>query len=130
MPKKRDKDPIWRSQATYTTAEVVQLITDPRIPVERRVRYAYKALAGMRHGEVAALAIQQIDFTATPLPRINVVRAFNSAKGKIKSTKTEDTHAVPMHPPCRRSPWHGSGTGASATGATRGPMTCSALPAR
>lgn len=27
-----------------------------------------------------------------------MVRAFSSAKGKIKSTKTEDTHAVPMHP--------------------------------
>src|ERR1700753_3432716 len=38
LPKKREKDPTWRSQATYTTAEVVQLITDPRIPVERRVR--------------------------------------------------------------------------------------------
>jgi integrase len=98
LPKKRDKDPTWRSLATYTTTEVMQLITDPRIPVERRVRYAFKAIAGMRHGEVAALAIQQIDFTASPLPRINVVRAFSSASGKIKGTKTEDTHMVPMHP--------------------------------
>jgi len=62
------------------------------------VQYAFKALAGMRHGEVAALAWRAIDYTAEPLARINVVRAYNSATQKIKTTKTEDGRAVPMHP--------------------------------
>jgi hypothetical protein len=55
LPKKRDKDPTWRSQATYTVHEVERLISDSAIPVKRRVQYAIKALAGMRHGEVADL---------------------------------------------------------------------------
>jgi integrase len=98
LPKQRDQDPTWRSQATFTVGEVERLISDPAIPVERRVQYALKALAGMRHGEVAALAWRAIDYTAEPLARINVVRGYNSATGKIKTTKTEDGRAVPMHP--------------------------------
>jgi integrase len=55
LPAKVDEDPEWRSSATYTTREVEQLISDPRIPVERRMQYALKAIAGLRHGEVAGL---------------------------------------------------------------------------
>jgi integrase len=98
LPKQRDQDPTWRSQATFTVGEVERLISDPAIPVERRVQYALKALAGMRHGEVAALTWRAIDYTAEPLARIHMVRAYNSATGQLKTTKTEDGHAVPMHP--------------------------------
>jgi integrase len=98
LPKKRDKDPTWRSQATYVTREVEQLISDPRIPVERRVQYALKSIAGMRHGEVAALTWRRIDHDAQPLARINIAEAFDSKTRRVKSTKTEDTRAVPAHP--------------------------------
>lgn len=98
LPKKHDKDPAWRSQATYTVHEVERLISDPAIPPERRVQYAIKAIAGLRHGEVAALRWRELDYAAEPLPRINVVRAFNSSTGQIKTTKTEEGREVPMHP--------------------------------
>jgi integrase len=98
LPKKRDKDPTWRSQATYTVSEVKQLISDASIPVERRVQYALKALAGMRHGEVAALSWRAIDHEVEPLGRINVELAYDSKTRRIKPTKTEDTRPVPIHP--------------------------------
>ena len=53
LPTKVDADPEWRTEATYTVNEVERLISDSLIPVERRVQYALKALAGLRHGEVA-----------------------------------------------------------------------------
>lgn len=102
MPSKIDADPEWRSQATYTVHEVQQLISDARIPVERRVQYALKAIAGLRHGEVAALCWRHIDRTAEPLARINVVQAARKlnkpTRTIIKSTKNGETRAVPLHP--------------------------------
>lgn len=98
LPKKQDKDPTWRSQATYTVNEVERLISDARIPVERRVQYALKAIAGLRHGEMAALRWRYIDHDAAPLARINVMESYDSATQTVKGTKTGDTRAVPMHP--------------------------------
>lgn len=97
LPKKIDKDRNWRAQASFTTGEVERLISDPAIPVERRVQYALKAIAGMRHGEVAALRWRSIDYTAEPLARINVTEAYNSRTRTIGPTKTGDARAVPMH---------------------------------
>ncbi len=98
LPKKVDADPEWRSKATYTVREVERLFSDTAIPVERRVQYALKAIAGLRHGEVAALCWRHLDYTAEPLARINIVQSWDSVKREIKSTKTEETRAVPMHP--------------------------------
>lgn len=98
LPKKRDKDPEWRSQATYAVCEVERLISDPAIPVERRVQYALKALAGLRHGEVAALHWRHYDQTAEPLGRLTIAVAYCSHKRRIKATKTEETRSVPVHP--------------------------------
>ena len=98
LPKKRDKDPEWRSQATYAVREVERLISDPAIPVERRVQHALKALAGLRHGEVAALCWRHYDPTAEPLGRLTIAVAYCSRTRRIKATKTEETRAVPVHP--------------------------------
>ena len=98
LPKKVDLDPEWRGQATYTTAEIEMLISDPRLPRERRVMYGLKALAGMRHGEAAALRVRNIDFDAVPLKKITVAHSFQSPTGNVKSTKTQETRTIPMHP--------------------------------
>ncbi|MGN6108753.1 MAG: tyrosine-type recombinase/integrase, partial [Kofleriaceae bacterium] len=98
MPAKVDADPEWRGLATYTTREVETLITSVLIPVIRRVSYALKSVAGLRHGEAAALCVRHLDFDAVPLGRIRVVQAFSTRHSKIKSTKTEVTRDVPMHP--------------------------------
>lgn len=97
MPEKVDADPTWRSQATFTVREVERLISDERIPIERRVLYAIKAIAGLRHGEVAALTFDKIE-AAEPLSRLKVELAWCPRTKRIKRTKTGDTRAVPIHP--------------------------------
>src|SRR6202142_1169651 len=55
LPKKGEKDPDWRATAIYDRDEIALLIFDPRVLQDRRVLYALKALAGLRHGEAARL---------------------------------------------------------------------------
>lgn len=98
LPKKVDKDPEWRLNATYTTHEVERLISDPVIPPERRVQYALKAIAGLRHGEVAALRWRHIDHSYEPLGKLKVVHAYNSRKKVVKRPKNEEPRDVPIHP--------------------------------
>lgn len=98
LPTKVDKDPEWRAQATYTTEEISILIGSGLVPIERRVQYALKALAGMRHGEVAALRWRHIDTTAQPLGRMTIAVAYDSHACEEKRTKTSTTRQVPIHP--------------------------------
>jgi integrase len=93
LPAKVDKDPEWRALATYTTREVEQLISDEQIPVERRVQYALKAIAGLRHGEVAGLRWRHHDPTLEPLGRLVIATSYDTGR-----TKTEVTRRVPVHP--------------------------------
>lgn len=98
LPVVEDKDPEWRANATYTIPEVEQLISDDRIPVERRVMYALKAIGGLRHGEAAAVRWRSYDPTMEPLGRLLVAEAYDSRKCKLKSTKTKVPRRVPVHP--------------------------------
>lgn len=91
LPKKVDKDPSWRATAIYTRAEVESLISDARIPEDRRVLYALKALAGVRHSEAAGLTWRQYDPTLDPLGRVALER-----------TKTQVPRSVPVHPTLAR----------------------------
>jgi integrase len=86
LPKKLDKDPSWRRQAIYTRAEVEQLISDDRIPIDRRVLYALKFFTG-RHSEVSGLTWAQYDSTAKPLGAL-----------AIDFTKSDVPRAIPVHP--------------------------------
>lgn len=98
LPKKVDKDPEWRGLATYMTSEIEQLISEPTIPVQRRVMYALKALAGLRHGEAASVCVRHVDRSLEPLAKLKVVQAYDSRNNVVKSTKTEETRDVPIHP--------------------------------
>jgi integrase len=91
LPKKADKDPAWRAGAIYTRDEVERLISDPRIPEDRRVLYALKGTAGLRHGEAAGLRWRQYDDLAEPLGAINLAK-----------TKTGVPRRVPVHPTLAR----------------------------
>lgn len=86
LPKKVDKDPTWRHEAIYTREEVEQLLSDERVPYDRRVFYAIKFFTG-RHGEVASLTWRQYDATAKPLGSIN-----------LGVTKSGVPRRVPVHP--------------------------------
>jgi integrase len=91
LPKKADKDPAWRSGAIYTREEVERLISDTRIPEDRRVLYALKGVAGLRHGEAAGLRWGQYDEKADPLGALNLAK-----------TKTGVPRRVPVHPTLAR----------------------------
>lgn len=93
LPAKVDKDPEWRSAATYAIDEVKQLISDVKVPRIRRVQYALKALAGLRHGEVAGLRWRNYDATLKPLGLLVVASSYDTGR-----TKTEVTRRVPVHP--------------------------------
>lgn len=86
-----DKDPEWRQGAMYSREEVVRLLTDPQLPIDRRVIYAIAALSGLREGEIAGLRWRHID-DAEPLPRMLVAHSYDSV------TKTDQPRSVPVHP--------------------------------
>ena len=98
LPKLRDKDPLWRATAVFTREEIELLIASPSVLPDRRVVHALQALAGLRHGEVAALRWSHYDGDARPLPRLLVAFSYSSRQLKVKVNKTETTRPVPVHP--------------------------------
>ncbi len=93
-----DKDPEWRQSAVFTRGEAETLISDPRIPLDRRVVYAFGLLAGMRPGEAAALRWRHYDTARRPLGMITVALSYSTHKGTTGRTKTETVRHVPVHP--------------------------------
>jgi integrase len=91
LPKKVDKDPAWRATAIFTRPEVEQLISDVRIPEDRRVLYGLKGIAGLRHTEAATLRWRQYDAALEPLGALNLER-----------TKTGVPRRIPVHPTLAR----------------------------
>jgi len=87
LPKKVDKDPDWRATAIYDRAEIQTLIFDRRLLQDRRVLYALKALAGLRHSEAARLRWSHFNQRLEPLAGLNL--------GK---TKTGVPRSIPVHP--------------------------------
>ncbi len=93
LPPKVDKDPEWRAEAMFATSEVERLISDSDLPVERRVLYALKAIAGLRHGEAVGLRWRHYDPTMEPLGRLVIATSYDTGR-----TKTDVTRRVPVHP--------------------------------
>lgn len=97
LPEKRDADPTWRRASVYTRAELVVLLTDERIPEDRRVYYALGFLAGLRAGEIAGRRWRDVDEDATPLGRLTVASQADSKTGH-RPRKTGDVVEVPIVP--------------------------------
>lgn len=93
LPANVDKDPEWRAGAIYEREEIVALLSDSRIPVDRHIVYAIKGLAGLRHGEVAGLRWSNFKSQMKPLGQIVVARSYDNQR-----TKTGVTRLVPVHP--------------------------------
>lgn len=102
LPTKRDADPLWRAGAVFARSEVEALISDERIPADRRTLYAVLFLAGLRFGEAAALRLRAYDREARPLGRLEVVASYSTARGETGPLKTArhgiDRREVPVHP--------------------------------
>ena len=98
LPGKIDRDPLWRPGAVFTRDEVESLISDERIPEDRRVVNALLFLAGLRFGECAALRWRVYDPSVEPLGKLVVATSFNVKKHAEKSVTTERPREVPVHP--------------------------------
>jgi integrase len=98
LPKKIDKDPTWRPTAVFTKAEVEQIISDERIPEDRRILYTLLFLAGVRFGEASALRWRAYDRETRPLGRLLIATTFDTKTHKEKPVKTERPREVPTHP--------------------------------
>lgn len=95
LPASRDKLPDWRESALYTRAECEALISDERLPQDRRTLYALLWLAGLRFGEAAALRWQDYDRDEA---RLTVGRSYSTQRGAVGPTKTGAKRLVPVHP--------------------------------
>ena len=88
------------TMATYTAREVEQLISDARIPVERRVPYALKAIAGAaaRRGRRAALAPLRSDARAARAPgdRHELRHRSYQDRGHAARVATLDGELLPL----------------------------------
>ena len=98
LPKKADKDPAWRAGAVFTREEVEALLSDTRVPLERRILHAMWFCAGLRRGESAARRWRDYDNTLEPLGCLLVATAYNSKRKVVKDTKSEVPRRIPVHP--------------------------------
>ncbi len=93
LGKNVDKDSEWRKSAVYTRVELEQLVSDVRIPLERRVMYGLEGIGGLRHGEAAGLRWRHIDTTTKPLGQLQIATSYDQGH-----TKTWVTRYQPIHP--------------------------------
>jgi integrase len=97
-PKQVDKDPLWRQGARFTLPELVQLIADPRVPLDRRVFYAIGFLGGLREGEISALRWRSYDPQRRPLGCFSVGASYTRKNKREKTPKSSRPREVPVHP--------------------------------
>lgn len=82
-----------RKPSIFTREEVRTLLTDERVPADRRTFYALLLLTGMRHGEGAGRRWRDLDEMATPLGALTVGTQYND-----DPLKTKTPRVVPVHP--------------------------------
>jgi integrase len=97
LPRKIDKDPLWRAGAVFTHSEVEALISSEDIPEDRCIVYALAFLTGMRPNELVCLRWRYLDGSAEPLGRIQVAVAWDRARQEEKGVKSERPREVPIH---------------------------------
>jgi hypothetical protein len=64
--------------AIYSRKEMVQLISDQRIPDDRRMFIGLLFLAGIRFGEAAAFRWHHYDPHAEPLGRLSIAKSYST----------------------------------------------------
>jgi len=85
LPPNLDADPTWRTTALRTRDQAQQIISDKRIPWDRRVLYGLKLVGALRHTEAATLRWSQL-VPREPLAAIILPR-----------TKSKTPREVPIH---------------------------------
>ena len=102
LPPVQDADPTWRSSAVFARDELEMLISDERVPPDRRVVYALLGLAGLRWGEMAALRWRDYDPGLRPLGRLTVATSYSTRRKAMGGTKTDSVRLIPVHPTLAR----------------------------
>ncbi len=93
LGKVRDAKKGWRAGALFSREELQALISDRRVPQDRRVLYALAGLAALRHGEVAGLRWRQVVTGLNPLGRLVILTSYDRG-----DTKTGVERWMPAHP--------------------------------
>lgn len=103
---KRDADPEWRKGAQFTRAEAEALISDVRIPFDRRVLWALMVGGGLRIGEAAGLRWRNVERDSKPLGRMFICTSYDTG-----TTKTGESRMAPIHPTVEAilAKWRGHG---------------------
>jgi integrase len=91
LGKIRDGAAFVRREARFSREELQALISDERIPQDRRVWYALLGLGMLRTGEAAGLRWSRV-LSAEPLGRLVIDASYDGA------TKTEAERHMPSHP--------------------------------
>jgi integrase len=81
----------------YEIHQVVALITDVRIPLDRRLVYALASLTGMRHGEVAGRRWRDWDPNTAPLGALRCEDQYDSKPLKTAHQEPRP-RLIPVHP--------------------------------
>ena len=89
-----DKDSTQRGNAVFGRDEIEKLIGDSRIPIDRQLVYAFGALAGLRHGEIAGLRWHHYDAAKEPLGQLTIATSYNKGHTKTGVTRRVPAHAV------------------------------------
>lgn len=92
LGKIRDASTFKRAEAVYTADELAALVSDPRIPQDRRVWYALLGLGMLRTGEAAGLRWARVQ-RGEPLGRLVVATSYDRGE-----TKTGAERWMPTHP--------------------------------
>lgn len=89
-----------RTVPPYRRADVVALISDPRVPPNHRVLCALAAYGGLREGEACGLRWRDLDVEAEPLWRIDLSTQWDGET--LKGPDGEGApRAIPVHPELR-----------------------------
>jgi integrase len=89
-----DKDPEWRATALFSRDELERLISDPRVPLDRRVQYALEGIAALRLGEAVGLRWRHYDATKEPLGQLLVATSYDKGRTKTKLARRMPVHAT------------------------------------
>ena len=92
LGKVRDSAKFKRAEAVFGADELAALLTDERIPVDRRVWYGLLGLGMLRTGEAAGLRWGKVQ-RAAPLGRLVIDTSYDLGR-----TKTNVPRWMPVHP--------------------------------
>ncbi len=93
LGKKRDGKSGWRRKASFSREELAVLISDPRIPIDRRIWNALCGIGMLRTGEAAGLRFDAIDSQKKPLGLMDIFTSYDDG-----TTKTDEERWTPIHP--------------------------------